>query len=182
MAAPRWHSLVTEHVGFAAWMALRFHRRAHMVDLDHLKSAASLGLVKAARRYRAKSGVPFLAYATRRILGELQDACRELDPLSRDERKKHAGWQLESWDALSRRRQRHYDPVDATSNPEAVVAAREALEMAELELGPRTWDALVAHVFDGFSQEELGRELGISGSRVNQLFAEGRAKAAQAVH
>jgi len=48
------------------------------VDIDELKSAAYMGLVKAANRFRSECKVPFSTYARFRICGEILDYLREL--------------------------------------------------------------------------------------------------------
>lgn len=45
------------------------------------------GLVQAARRYSGDRGAPFSAYAARRVRGQVLDALRERDPLTRTERR-----------------------------------------------------------------------------------------------
>jgi RNA polymerase sigma factor for flagellar operon FliA len=45
------------------------------------------GLVQAARRYRGDLGAPFGAYAARRVRGQVLDALRDRDPLTRTERR-----------------------------------------------------------------------------------------------
>jgi RNA polymerase sigma factor (sigma-70 family) len=48
------------------------------VDIDELKSAAYMGLVKAANRFNPECKVPFPTYARFRIYGEILDYLREL--------------------------------------------------------------------------------------------------------
>ena len=43
--------------------------------------------MQAARRYRGDMGAPFGAYAARRVRGQVLDALRERDPLTRSERR-----------------------------------------------------------------------------------------------
>lgn len=44
-------------------------------------------MVQAARRYRGDLGAPFGAYAARRVRGQVLDALRDRDPLTRTERR-----------------------------------------------------------------------------------------------
>ena len=46
-----------------------------------------VGLVQAAHRYRDDAGAPFAAYAARRVRGQVLDALRERDPLTRSARR-----------------------------------------------------------------------------------------------
>ena len=48
-------------------------------ELDDLISVGIMGLMDAAGRYRASTGVPFDAFARRRIRGAMLDALRDLD-------------------------------------------------------------------------------------------------------
>jgi hypothetical protein len=66
-----------------AW-ALRLAARQHaklppQVVLDEVEQAARVGLYLAARRWDAAAGVKFRTFATRRVMGAIQDYLRELD-------------------------------------------------------------------------------------------------------
>ena len=72
--------LVMEHVGLVKALASRLaHRIPAQVELSELISVGVLGLIDAAGRYRPSLGVPFDAFARRRIHGAMLDALRELD-------------------------------------------------------------------------------------------------------
>src|SRR5262245_31785912 len=61
-------------------MALRLAQRLPtQVELDDLISVGTIGLIDAADRYRASTGVPFEAFARRRVRGAMLDALRDLD-------------------------------------------------------------------------------------------------------
>jgi RNA polymerase sigma factor for flagellar operon FliA len=80
--------LVMEHVGLVKSLASRLaHRIPAQVELSELISVGVLGLIDAAGRYRPSLGVPFDAYARRRIHGAMLDALRELDWAPRSLRK-----------------------------------------------------------------------------------------------
>jgi RNA polymerase sigma factor for flagellar operon FliA len=57
------------------------------VELADLISVGVLGLIEAAQRYRPSMGVPFDAFARRRLQGAMLDALRELDWAPRSLRK-----------------------------------------------------------------------------------------------
>lgn len=80
--------LVLEHVGLVRALALRLAQRipSH-VELNELVSVGMMGLVEAARRYQPSLGVPFDAFARRRVQGAMVDALRELDWAPRSVRK-----------------------------------------------------------------------------------------------
>jgi RNA polymerase sigma factor for flagellar operon FliA len=57
----------------------------HM-DIDDLMQHGLLGLLTAIGRYDPTAGIPFEAYALRRIRGSVRDALRAQDPLTRTDR------------------------------------------------------------------------------------------------
>lgn len=72
--------LVTAHVGLVRSMAIRLAQRLPaQVELDDLISVGTMGLIDAAERYRPSTGVPFEAFARRRVRGAMLDALRDLD-------------------------------------------------------------------------------------------------------
>lgn len=80
--------LVLEHVGLVKAMAHRLAQRLpSQVELSDLVSVGVLGLIDAAGRYRKSMGVPFDAFARRRVQGAMLDALRDLDWAPRSLRK-----------------------------------------------------------------------------------------------
>jgi RNA polymerase sigma factor for flagellar operon FliA len=80
--------LVMEHVGLVKLLASRLsHRLPSQVEFSELVSVGVLGLIDAAGRYRASTGVPFDAFARRRIHGAMLDSLRGLDWAPRSLRK-----------------------------------------------------------------------------------------------
>jgi RNA polymerase sigma factor for flagellar operon FliA len=72
--------LVTEHVGLVRSMAQRLAQRLPaQFELDDLVGVGVMGLMDAASRYRPSTGVPFEAFARRRVRGAMLDALRDLD-------------------------------------------------------------------------------------------------------
>jgi RNA polymerase sigma factor for flagellar operon FliA len=72
--------LVMEHVGLVKTLAQRLAQRLPaQVEMNDLVSVGVLGLIDAATRYRPSTGVPFDAFARRRVQGAMLDALRELD-------------------------------------------------------------------------------------------------------
>src|SRR5258708_2136119 len=79
---------IIAHLGFARAVASRaLDPRCHGADREDLVAWGVLGLVQAARRYRDDAGAPFGAYAARRVRGQVLDALRERDPLTRSARR-----------------------------------------------------------------------------------------------
>jgi RNA polymerase sigma factor for flagellar operon FliA len=72
--------LVMQHVGLVKLLAQRLaHRVPSHVEVDDLIGVGVLGLIDAATRYKPDTGVPFDAFARRRIHGAMLDSLRELD-------------------------------------------------------------------------------------------------------
>jgi RNA polymerase sigma-B factor len=68
----------TQHYGLAVSLAHRYTARATWADSsEDLKQVALLGLVRAIDRFDPERGVPFSAYATTTIVGELKHYLRD---------------------------------------------------------------------------------------------------------
>lgn len=82
--------LIVKLLGLVKRVALEMKERlpAH-VDVDDLLSAGTLGLMDAVRRFDAGKHVKIETYARYRIRGAILDALRNLDPASRDMRRKN---------------------------------------------------------------------------------------------
>jgi RNA polymerase sigma factor for flagellar operon FliA len=87
--APRQRDeLVMAHVDLVKSLASRLSRRLpSQVELSELVSAGVVGLIEAANRYQPSLGVPFDAFARRRIQGAMLDALRGLDWIPRSVRR-----------------------------------------------------------------------------------------------
>ena len=80
--------LVVAHIGLVKALAHRLAQRLPpQVEIPDLISIGVLGLMDAAGRYRAALGVPFDAFARRRVQGAMLDALRDLDWAPRSLRK-----------------------------------------------------------------------------------------------
>jgi len=72
--------LVMENVGLVKALATRMARRVpSQVEVNELVSVGLIGLIEAAGRYRPSTGVPFDAFARRRVHGAMLDSLRDLD-------------------------------------------------------------------------------------------------------
>lgn len=90
MASADIEERIISHLGFARAVAARtIGRQSRQTDREDLLAWGAVGLVQAARRYRADRGASFAGYAARRIRGCVLDALRTADPLSRAERRAH---------------------------------------------------------------------------------------------
>jgi RNA polymerase sigma factor for flagellar operon FliA len=73
-------ALVIAHVGLVKAMAHRLAQRLPaQVEMTDLISVGVMGLIDAAGRYKVSMGVPFDAFARRRVQGAMLDALRDLD-------------------------------------------------------------------------------------------------------
>lgn len=82
------NELVRENLAIVGYLVNEVCRKATHVSRDDLASAAALGLLMAARSYDPALGVPFGAYARRRILGAIADEMRAADWATRTARKR----------------------------------------------------------------------------------------------
>lgn len=80
--------LIEENLPLVGYLARDLHARATHVPLDELTSAGALALVTAAESFDPSLGVPFGAYARRRIMGAFADEMRAMDWASRGIRKR----------------------------------------------------------------------------------------------
>ncbi|MBI2773588.1 MAG: sigma-70 family RNA polymerase sigma factor [Chloroflexi bacterium] len=79
---------IIAHLNFARAVASRaIDPRCRGADREDLIAWGVFGLVQAAQRYRDDRGSAFSSYAARRVRGQVLDALRERDPLTRSARK-----------------------------------------------------------------------------------------------
>jgi RNA polymerase sigma factor for flagellar operon FliA len=71
--------LIVDNLPLVGYLVSEIWGRATHLSRDDLASAASLGLVMAADSFDAERGVPFGAYARRRITGAIADEMRSAD-------------------------------------------------------------------------------------------------------
>jgi RNA polymerase sigma factor for flagellar operon FliA len=117
--------LVMDHVGLVKSLAQRLAQRLPaQVEMTDLISVGVLGLIDAATRYKPSTGVPFDAFARRRVQGAMLDALRDLDWAPRSLRKLRRDLDA----AVARLRH------DLSREPEdAEIAAAMGLSMKEYE-------------------------------------------------
>lgn len=171
---------IISHLSYARAVASRsIDARCRGADRDDLIAWGVFGLVQAAQRYRDESGATFGAYAARRVRGQVLDALRERDPLSRSARKEF-------------REARERDPelpapVVEISLDRAIAAGREpvgaercraqqdgrwrgvANEVRRLPRRERT--VIMLSYGRGMTLREIGRHVGLSESGVCRVRA-----------
>lgn len=80
--------LIEENLPLVGFLAADLHARASHLPHEDLAAVGALALVQAADAYDPTLGVPFGAYARRRILGAFADEMRSMDWASRGIRKR----------------------------------------------------------------------------------------------
>lgn len=80
--------LIVENLPLVGYLASETHARATHIPREDLASVGALALVTAADAFDASLGVPFGAYARRRILGAFADEMRSMDWASRGVRRR----------------------------------------------------------------------------------------------
>ena len=129
--------LVVEHVGLVKALASRLAQRVPaQVEVNELVGAGMIGLIDAAGRYRPALGVPFDAFARRRVHGAMLDSLRGLD-----------------WAPRSVRRMRR--DVDATINRLRHELAREP-EAAEIAAALNVTEAAYDRMLDQIRAVDIG--------------------------
>ncbi len=120
--------LVMEHVPLVKILAQRLaHRLPSQVEVSELVSVGLLGLIDAASRYQPSLGVPFDAFARRRVQGAMLDSLRDLD-----------------WAPRSLRRlRREVDAAIATVRRRVGREPEEGEIAAELSMTPAAYDKAI---------------------------------------
>jgi RNA polymerase sigma factor FliA len=172
--SPRQRTIATEDLELVRRIAGHLARRlpAH-VERDELVALGNLGLVEARARFDASRGVPFAAFAARRIRGAILDGLRSADPLTRAERSRRRALTLEvecmhvesaAADAEPAQEQNLEAWFEALTQ---IAAVRDALDV----LPAREREIVREHFLDGRRLKQIGEDLGVSESRVSQILA-----------
>ena len=179
---------IIAHLQFARAVASRsIDPRCRGADREDLVAWGVVGLVQAARRYRGDRGASFGAYAARRVRGQILDALRERDPLTRSARRAFRAAQRVSDDAGV--------ATAPTSPPYVEVSLDRIGDVAEVLRAPgrrdERWPIVASALRDlpalerrvlvlsygrGLTLREIGGEIGLSESGVCRLRARALAK------
>ena len=174
MSRPEIDDRIIAHLGFARAVASRtIDPRCRGADREDLIAWGVVGLVQAAQRFRGDVGAPFAPYAARRVRGQLLDALRERDPLTRTERRAFREAQRSDEDLpqpyveISLDRLAELCDTDlpathrGTTRPDARwrVVARQLLRLSPLERR-----VLVLAYAREMTLREIGLEIGLSES------------------
>ena len=133
-----------QHVGLVKSLASRLAQRVpSQVECRELISVGVLGLIDAAGRYKPSLGVPFDAFARRRIHGAMLDALRELDWAPRSLRKMRRDVDGDDRAAAARARPRasRSDEIAAALNVSATGVRPAARPAAQRSTSPSSASA-----------------------------------------
>jgi RNA polymerase sigma factor FliA len=142
------------------------------VELSELVALGNLGVVEARRRYEARRGVPFAAFAAMRIRGAMLDGLRAEDLVSRSERSRiRTGDCSPSMVEI----ELEDESIGSPSEPadERLARLREIAELRRSlpSLPERERLVLQRHFFEELPLRVIGEQLGVTESRVCQIVS-----------
>ena len=180
---------IIAHLQFARAVASRsIDPRCRGADREDLIAWGLVGLVQAARRYRGDRGASFGAYAARRVRGQILDALRERDPLTRSARRAFRAAQRASEEGGGAAAPAANPPyvevsLDRIGDVPEVHRAPEhrderwpLVASALRDLAPLERRVLVLSYGRGLTLREIGGEIGLSESGVCRLRARALAR------
>jgi RNA polymerase sigma factor for flagellar operon FliA len=185
-AVPVGDDRIIAHLQYARAVASRaIDPRCRGADREDLVAWGVVGLVQAARRYRGDRGASFGAYAARRVRGQILDALRERDPLTRTARRAFRAAQRASEDGAAA----------AAAPPYVEISLDRIGDVAEVQRAPgrqdERWPIVASALRDltpierrvlvlsygrGLTLREIGGEVGLSESGVCRLRARALAR------
>ncbi|MDQ2912082.1 MAG: sigma-70 family RNA polymerase sigma factor [Chloroflexota bacterium] len=183
---------IVDHLQFARAVASRsIDPRCRGADREDLIAWGIVGLVQAARRYRGDRGASFGAYAARRVRGQILDALRERDPLTRSARRAFRASQRADEDSAAP----SAASASAVTPPYVEVSLDRIGDLAERQRAPgrrdERWPQVASALRDlrplerrvlvlsygrGLTLREIGSEVGLSESGVCRLRARALAR------
>jgi RNA polymerase sigma factor for flagellar operon FliA len=180
---------IIAHLSFARAVAARsIDPRCYGADREDLIAWGVFGLVQAAQRYRDDRGSSFCAYAARRVRGQILDALRERDPLTRSARKAFRAARERNAELPSPVSEMSLDRcLDGGFEPRPSLALlpgrkgprdeRWPLVERQLRALPSVERRVLALAYGrGLTLKEIGREVGLSESGVCRVRARALAK------
>lgn len=178
--SPRARTLAAEHRHLVTSVARATRRRLPpQFDLDELESAGALGLVDAARRFNRAIGVPFGAFARQRIRGAILDYLRQLDPLTRTQRRNIAATDDACFDVqlewVGGGLKTSIEARTPDRGPDVAYAAKDTaarVRAAVDALPTRLRRVVVRRYYDQRTLRSLKRSMKVGDSRLSQLHTE----------
>jgi RNA polymerase sigma factor for flagellar operon FliA len=172
---------IIAHLQFARAVAARsIDPRCRGADREDLIAWGLVGLVQAARRYRGDRGATFGAYAARRVRGQVLDALRERDPLTRTARRAFRTAQRTGEDPPPPYVEVSLDRIGEIAEGKRASGPRDerwaSVARALRDLSAAERRVLVLSYGRGLTLREIGREIGLSESGVCRLRARALAR------
>lgn len=172
---------ILAHLGFARAVASRtLDPRCRGADREDLIAAGVVGLVQAARRFRGDRGATFGAYAARRVRGQVLDALRERDPLTRAARRAFRSAQRTSEDLPQPYVEVSLERIGDLPEERRAASPPDprwsAVARALRDLPPLERRVLVLSYGRGLTLREIGGEVGLSESGVCRVRARALAR------
>jgi len=177
---------IVGHLSYARAVASRaIDPRCRGADREDLVAWGIVGLVQAARRYRGDRGASFGAYAAQRVRGQILDALRERDPLTRSARRAFRAAQRAGEERGGGAANPPYvevsldrigDVAEVRRAPEHRDARWPLVASALRDLTPLERRVLVLSYGRGLTLREIGGEVGLSESGVCRLRARALAR------
>jgi RNA polymerase sigma factor for flagellar operon FliA len=145
--------LVENHIVFADKIACQKKKKLpKYIDIEDLKSAAYMGLVKAATKYDNEFGASFTTFAFYRISGEIDDYLRKFH--------RRAFMSLQQEDGQ----------IDVPEKQK--IKSVDFFEKFEKTLSQKMTYVLRSYFYEDKSLKEIGEDLGITESRVSQILTQ----------
>lgn len=174
-ATPAQQKLIDDHLEWIGRVAGGWARRRGLShEFDMLHNAALLGLEQAARRFDPKINARFKTVCLWRVTGEMGDACRRSDDMSRVARKQHRDsgmpavvTSIDALDATEQRRLKAVIPAKAEINQHEL--NREVVEALSMVPVGKSRDVVKAYYLEGLKMHEIGKRMGLSESRICQI-------------
>lgn len=156
--------LVEQYVPLANKLAYKKKRTVpNFVDIEELKSAAYMGLVEAASRFKPELGIQFSTFAYTRIFGAIHDYLREMGWGKRNEPVQAFSLSNPTKDDENCS---FGDMLEAKENDNG----DEFMEVITLNLDDKASQVLKSYFIDEYSLKEVGEKFGVSESRISQLI------------
>jgi len=150
------HTLVVEHLGLVRRIARRYGTNGDL--RDELFQEGVVGLLKAIRRFDPERGVPFPAYASTAVTGEIRHHLRDRSSCVR------------APEAATAEVVPLEDDVPTTASGFGRSEDRVELEGRLSCLGRREREVVYLRFFADLTQDEIARCLGISQMHVSRLL------------
>lgn len=166
---PSQEALVVDNLAMAAREARRW--RHVPIEQEDLAADGVLGLIRAAKRFDPRRGVPFAVFALMFVRGAILETIRTR---VRSRTLRDGGFVQEfSFETVPGDDDlRSYDPPDTRPAPDEMVEMLDRLRvLGTIPAGER--HALIRTQVDGASSDEVARELGVSQRRVHALTSTG---------